>query len=84
MSLENKELDWDLVKNHPSYRFLKYFKYEHLPTDLAEMSKPFCELAHSMVRASVILEMDVAETMAGLRKLLEAKDCAVRALIKED
>lgn len=63
----------------PFDRILKYFKYEHLPEHLQEVSKDFSELAHQMAcRGSE----NVGETMAGLRKLLEAKDCAVRAMIK--
>ena len=54
---------------------MKFFKYDHLPFTLAEVSKPFCELAHWM-EASL---PDTDERTAGLRKLLEAKDCAVRA-----
>lgn len=54
---------------------MKYFKYEHLLPHLQEVSKPFGELASQMDEA---LE-DSAEKAAGLRKLLEAKDCLVRA-----
>ena len=54
---------------------LQFFKYEHLPAHLAEISKPFCELAHKMVK-----ELPPnPETTVALRKLMEAKDCAVRA-----
>lgn len=56
---------------------LKFFKFEHLPPHLQEMSKPFSELAHLMVAK---LNRS-AERTAGLRKLLEAKDCAVRAML---
>lgn len=59
---------------------LKYFKYDHLPTHLQEISKPFSELAEKM--ADTIQGDNIAEVTAGLRKLLEAKDCAVRAMIK--
>lgn len=56
---------------------LKYFKYGHLPEHLQSISKPFCELAQE-------LEDNLPggpEKSAGLRKLLEAKDCAVRAFL---
>ena len=53
----------------------KYFSYKHLPEKLQEVSKPISELAKAM---DVILP-DNAEKSAGLRKLLEAKDCFVRA-----
>lgn len=56
---------------------LNYFKYEHLPTPLKEVSAPFCELARTMDERMP----DGPEKSAGLRKLLEAKDCFVRAAI---
>jgi len=54
---------------------LQFFEYQHLPKHLMEISKPFCEIAQSMAKT---LPMS-AELSAGLRKLLEAKDCFVRA-----
>lgn len=54
---------------------LRYFGYEHLPEKFQAVSKPFSDLAHAM-------DHDLpngAEKSAGLRKLLEAKDCMVRA-----
>jgi hypothetical protein len=56
---------------------LKYFAYEHLPENLQVISKPFGELAQLMATTLP----PSAETSAGLRKLLEAKDCAVRAAL---
>lgn len=56
---------------------LKYFAYAHLPADLAEVSKPFHDLAHGMAETLPA----GAETTTCLRKLLEAKDCAVRAAL---
>lgn len=58
-------------------RMLQFFSYEHLPAHLQEVSKPFCELARHIVDT---LPMNPERTVA-LRKLLEAKDCAVRALL---
>lgn len=54
---------------------LRYFHYAHLPFPLQEISSAFCSLAAFMVEAIP----RSAERSAGLRKLLEAKDCAVRA-----
>ncbi|MBN8917326.1 MAG: hypothetical protein J0I31_17135 [Rhizobiales bacterium] len=54
---------------------MKHFAYEHLPAHLQEVSKPIGELARQMDEALP----DGAEKSAGLRKLLEAKDCLVRA-----
>jgi hypothetical protein len=61
-------------------QMLLYFRYEHLPEHLRSLSKPVCELAFSMAalldsREGIVIE----ETTVGLRKLLEAKDCFVRA-----
>jgi hypothetical protein len=54
---------------------LKYFAYEHLPEKLQAISKPIGDLARQMDE----LLPNGAEKTAGLRKLLEAKDCLVRA-----
>jgi hypothetical protein len=59
------------------YPILKYFKYEHLPPHLQERSKPFADLANQMAETLP----RGPETSAGLRKLLEAKDCFVRAAL---
>ena len=62
---------------HPSTEaILKFFDYEHLPRHLQDVSKPFCELAHQVAE---IETAHGAELTTGLRKLLEAKDCLVRA-----
>ena len=64
---------------HPATQsLLQFFDYEHLPPHLAEVSKPFHDLAHQ------VAGMDTehgAELTTGLRKLLEAKDCIVRAAL---
>lgn len=56
---------------------LKFFSYAHLPEKLASISKPFCDLASHM---AVHLPRNPERTVA-FRKLLEAKDCAVRATL---
>jgi len=56
---------------------MKYFEYSHLPEKLQAVSKPIGELAKTMDETLP----DGAEKSAGLRKLLEAKDCLVRALL---
>lgn len=56
---------------------MKYFEYSHLPEKLQEISKPIGTLADQM---DDILP-DCAEKSAGLRKLLEAKDCFVRSKV---
>ena len=54
---------------------LQFFADEHLPEHLREHSKPFGDLARRLVET---LPSNPERTMV-LRKLLEAKDCAVRA-----
>jgi len=56
---------------------LQFFAYEHLPPHLQEISKPFGQMAQMLVMS---LPRNPERTVA-LRKLLEAKDCAVRALL---
>lgn len=55
---------------------LQFFAYTHLPVHLQVISKPFGELADRIAAGP-----DNPETLAALRKLLEAKDCAVRAVV---
>lgn len=63
--------------NEPIFQF---FAYEHLPAHLQEVSKPFCDLARNIL---LTLPRNPERTVA-LRKLLEAKDCAVRALLYKE
>lgn len=56
---------------------LKHFAWEHLPPDLQVVSMPFGALARRIVQTLPAS----AERTVCLRKLLEAKDCAVRASI---
>jgi hypothetical protein len=54
---------------------LQFFEFSHLPPHLAEISGSFAQLAHEVC---AVLPRNPERTVA-LRKLLEAKDCAVRA-----
>lgn len=56
-------------------RMLKWFAYSHLPEGLQQVSAPFGELA---ARICDVVDPGPERTVA-LRKLLEAKDAAVRA-----
>lgn len=56
---------------------MQFFAYEHLPPHLQQVSKEFYTLATAVV---VSIPRNPERTVA-LRKLLEAKDCAVRASI---
>lgn len=69
-------IDWS--DRHPGTRhFIQLFAFTHLPEDLQEVSAPFAALARDMI----LLLPDGPELTAGLRKLLEAKDCMVRARV---
>lgn len=61
---------------HPSTaQLLELFAYEHLPEHLQRVSKPFHDLANFVANEPT---QRGAEKTTSLRKLLEAKDCAVR------
>jgi hypothetical protein len=56
---------------------MRFFEYKHLPMHLQAVSAPFHDLALHIVDTTP----SSAEQSAGLRKLLEAKDCIVRAAL---
>lgn len=58
---------------------LQFFKYDHLPENLRQVSRPFGVLA---VNIAASLPRNPERSVA-LRKLLEAKDAAVRAALYE-
>ncbi len=60
-----------------SSALMQFFAYAHLPEHLQAVSKPFGELAQSIEDT---LPANPEKTVA-LRKLLESKDCAVRAVL---
>lgn len=66
-----------MPREKPSH-ILKYFGYKHLPPKLQAISEPFYGIADEMDNSLP----DCAEKSAGLRKLLEAKDCMVRAALE--
>ncbi len=66
--------DPSALSNEPMLRF---FRYDHLQPHMQAVSKPFCDLAHWLVATVPCNDQrDYA-----LQRLLEAKDCAVRALL---
>jgi hypothetical protein len=72
----------EAVPIHPAtYEVLQWFAFDHLEGDLQVMAKAFHDMAWSCVRAT---HLGGAECTHMVRKLLEAKDCAIRALIKSD
>ena len=61
----------------PSEHIMQFFVYGHLPPQVQAVSKPFCELAQHIVDT---LPRNQERTKA-LNKIMEAKDCACRALL---
>ena len=55
---------------------LEYFDYKHLPEPLHAHSKKFHDFVMDITKE---VDMNNPETQAGIRKMLEAKDCIVRA-----
>lgn len=73
----------------PFEHIIQFFAYAHLPPHLQAVSKPFCDLARAIVADGEMpagtptqfpLPRNPERTVA-LRKLLESKDAAVRALL---
>lgn len=74
---------------------LQFFGYKHLPEKMQAISKPFHDLAHQIVNGKpgflddgTAVQYDAIprnpERTVALRKLLEAKDAAVRATIAKE
>ena len=61
-----------------SNRMMRWFESDHLPPDLQSISRHCYNLAKEMDERLLA----GPEKMAGLRKLLEAKDCFVRAQLE--
>lgn len=59
-------------------RMMKWFRYGHLPPQMQNVSRPCCDVATTM---DEMLE-ESAEKTAGLRLLLQAKDCFVRCAVE--
>lgn len=68
----------DLTGRNPATQHIaQYFAYEHLRPPLWQISA----LCHDVAEAMIVGLPDGPELTAGLRKLLEAKDCFVRAAL---
>ena len=69
----------DLTGRHPgTVAVARYFAYDHLPEGVLRNTSAHCyRLAEFMAETLP----DGPELTAGLRKLLEAKDCFVRAAL---
>jgi hypothetical protein len=68
----------DYENRHPAtVNLLRWFEFDHLQGEARLASQVCHEVAHEQVRRTP----DGPELTMGLRKLLEAKDCFVRAAI---
>lgn len=67
----------DSTEKQAEERMLKWFAFSHLPEHLRDVSAPFAKLATTICEK---IEAGPERTVA-LRKLLEAKDAAVRAVV---
>jgi ferritin-like protein len=65
----------EVIAPQSTEHILQFFVHAHLRPDLAAVSRPFCELAECVIAD---IPRNPERTVA-LRKLLEAKDAAVRA-----
>jgi len=67
-----------MTERHPAIQsILRFFTFTHLPPKLQAISEPFAQLATQVADRAP----SDPETTVALRKLLEAKDAAVRAAI---
>jgi len=64
----------------PVEHISQFFAFEHLPSRLQSISRPFKEMHDDIL---VLIPRNPERTVA-LRKLLEAKDAAVRAFLAVD
>lgn len=72
--MEPEDLERTILQS--GERLLPFFRFSHLqPAELQDTSKAFAQLAQHVVET---IPANAERTVA-LRKLLEAKDCAVRA-----
>ena len=69
----------NLEGRHPATAHVaQFFDYRHLSReDMRTVSKGF----HDLAEATIAAVPDGPELTAGLRKLLETKDCCVRAVL---
>lgn len=66
-----------MAEKHPAVEHvLQFFAHAHLPRHLQDIAAPFQTLALVVAEGP-----QNPETTEALRKLLEAKDCAVRAVL---
>ena len=74
---QDAALEADLRAAAHDDSILRYFSFSHLPPHLADISRRFARLSCEII----VLTPRCAERTVALRKLLEAKDAAVRAAL---
>lgn len=68
-----------LEGRHPATREIaQFFSFDHLPMGAPRVASEAC---HDLALEMILTTPDSPELTAGLRKLLEAKDCFVRCQI---
>ncbi len=67
-------------RHHSTKHITRFFSFDHLPVGLLRSASVVC---YDYARQMIEILPDGPELTAGLRKLLEAKDCFVRAAIPE-
>lgn len=70
-------LEMVLASSNPHVEILGFFRFAHLPPHLRANSCLFAELAVKLA----VIEPSNTERGVALRKLLEAKDAAVRSVL---
>ena len=68
-----------MARHSSTEAITQYFTYEHLPPHLRPVSEACATLVTVILNE---IPVDSPELTTGLRKLLEAKDCFVRAALK--
>ena len=69
------------MSRHPSIEEkLEYFNFNHLPTDMQGPSRIISQTVTEILNE---IPVDSPQLALGLQKLIEAKDCFVRAKIKD-
>lgn len=74
--MTDEELEAFLKERTAEESILKFFSFSHLRDPLKAVSREFAIFAREAMKLP-----RSAERAAGLRKLLEAKDCLVRAAL---
>lgn len=61
-------------------KLIQFFTFKNLPINLQEVSMQFSDLANWMIENLP----ENPESTVAVRKLLEAKDCAVRSILYKE